>query len=268
MCALLNSRSDQKKLQPYIEECRRMKIRILPPSLKVGNLTWTVEGDALRVGLTYIKGVGEIPQLPSLDWDTVVSSYNKRVVENLIKAGAMDYTGKSRGWMIANLQSTKQVMERKAHCEERIHYYEKQAWSAKDEKAHRHAKDMRLKWYQKLGEVMFVENAEKRYDAIAREMEVLSFSFHELPKVLVGTPKDIHEFTDKNGGLMARITFATDYGDISGIVFSSACKKQKYHDRYRGWQRGISVEPGHRYEFMRNKGGVIVDAIEQEQARK
>ena len=268
MCALLNSRSDQKKLQPYIEECRRMKIRILPPSLKVGNLTWTVEGDALRVGLTYIKGVGEIPQLPSLDWDTVVSSYNKRVVENLIKAGAMDYTGKSRGWMIANLQSTKQVMERKAHCEERIHYYEKQAWSAKDEKAHRHAKDMRLKWYQKLGEVMFVENAEKRYDAIAREMEVLSFSFHELPKVLVGTPKDIHEFTDKNGGLMARITFATDYGDISGIVFSSAWKKQKYHDRYRGWQRGISVEPGHRYEFMRNKGGVIVDAIEQEQARK
>lgn len=268
MCALLNSRSDQKKLQPYIEECRRMKIRILPPSLKVGNLTWTVEGDALRVGLTYIKGVGEIPQLPSLDWDTVVSSYNKRVVENLIKAGAMDYTGKSRGWMIANLQSTKQVMERKAHCEERIHYYEKQAWSTTDEKKHRHAKDMRLKWYQKLGEVMFVENAEKRYDAIAGEMEVLSFSFHELPKVLIGTPKDIHEFTDKNGGLMARITFATDYGDISGIVFSSAWKKQKYHDRYRGWQRGISVEPGHRYEFMRNKGGVIVDAIEQEQARK
>ena len=268
MCALLNSRSDQKKLLPYIEECRRMKIKILPPNLKVGNLTWTVEGDALRVGLTYIKGVGEIPQLPSLDWDTVVSSYNKRVVENLIKAGAMDYTGKSRGWMIANLQSTKQVMERKAHCEERIHYYEKQAWSAKDEKKHRHAKDMRLKWYQKLGEVMFVENAEKRYDAIAGEMEVLSFSFHELPKVLIGTPKDIHEFTDKNGGLMARITFATDYGDISGIVFSSAWKKQKYHDRYRGWQRGISVEPGHRYEFMRNKGGVIVDAIEQEQARK
>lgn len=260
MCALLNSRSDQKKLLPYIEECRRMKIKILPPNLKVGNLTWTVEGDALRIGLTYIKGVGEIPQLPSLDWDTVVSSYNKRVVENLIKAGAMDYTGKSRGWMIANLQSTKQVMERKAHCEERIHYYEKQAWSAKDEKAHRHAKDMRLKWYQKLGEVMFVENAEKRYDAIAREMEVLSFSFHELPKVLVGTPKDIHEFTDKNGGLMARITFATDYGDISGIVFASAWKKQKYHDRYRGWQRGIIVEAGHRYEFMKNKGGVIVDA--------
>ena len=268
MCALLNSRSDQKKLQPYIEECRRMKIKILPPNLKVGNLTWTVEGDALRVGLTYIKGVGEIPQLPSLDWDTVVSSYNKRVVENLIKAGAMDYTGKSRGWMIANLQSTKEVMERKAHCKERIKYYEEQAWSTTDEKKHRHAKDMRLKWYQKLGEVMFVENAEKRYDAIAGEMEVLSFSFHELPKVLIGTPKDIHEFTDKNGGLMARITFATDYGDISGIVFSSAWKKQKYHDRYRGWQRGISVEPGHRYEFMKNKGGVIVDAIEQEQARK
>ena len=263
MCALLNSRSDQKKLQPYIEECRRMKIRILPPDLNKGNREWAVEGDAIRVGLTYIKGVGDNLKMPEdMTWDGIVSTNNKRVVENLIKAGAMDYTGKSRGWMIANLQSTKQVMERKAHCEERIHYYEKQAWSTTDEKKHRHAKGMRLKWYQKLGEVMFVENAEKRYDAIAGEMEVLSFSFHELPKVLVGTPKDIHEFTDKNGGLMARITFATDYGDISGIVFASAWKKQKYHDRYRGWQRGIIVEPGHRYEFMKNKGGVIVDAKE------
>jgi len=269
MCALLNSRSDQKKLMPYIEECHRMKIRILPPDLNKGNREWAVEGDAIRVGLTYIKGVGDNLKMPEdMTWDGIVSTNNKRVVENLIKAGALDFIGKPRGWMIANLQSTKEVMERKAHCKERIKYYEEQAWSTDDPKKHRHAKDMRLKWYRKLGEVMFVENAEKRYDAIAGEMEVLSFSFHELPKVLVGTPKDIHEFTDKNGGLMARITFATDYGDISGIVFASAWKKQKYHDRYRGWQRGIIVEPGHRYEFMRNKGGVIVDAIEQEQARK
>lgn len=261
MCALLNSRSDQKKLQPYIEECRRMKIRILPPSLKVGNLTWTVEGDALRVGLTYIKGVGEIPQLPSLDWDTVVSSYNKRVVENLIKAGAMDYTGKSRGWMIANLQSTKETQERKAHCLERIDHYKLIRFGHYDAKAQQKAQRMLDQWYAKLSNIEFNENAEKKYDAISGEMSVLSFSFKELPKILVGTPKDIHEFTDKNGGLMARITFATDYGDIGGMVFASAWKKAKYHDRFRGWQRGITIEAGHRYEFMVKKG-IIVDARE------
>ena len=262
MCALLNSRSDQKKLLPYINECKRMKIKVLPPDLRKGNREWTVDGDAIRVGLCYIKGVGDNLKMPNdMTWDGIVSSNNKGITEALIKAGALDFVGKSRGWMLANLQSTKETQERKAHCLERIDHYKLIRFGHYDAKAQQKAQRMLDQWYAKLSNVEFNENAEKKYDAISGEMSVLSFSFHELPKVLIGTPKDIHEFTDKNGGLMARITFATDYGDIGGMVFASAWKKAKYHDRFRGWQRGITIEAGHRYEFMVKKG-IIVDARE------
>lgn len=262
MCALLNSRSDQKKLQPYINECKRMKIKVLPPDLRKGNREWMVDGNAIRVGLTYIKGVGDNLKMPiGESWESIVATNNKGITEALIKAGALDFVGKSRGWMLANLQSTKETQERKAHCLERIDHYKLIRFGHYDAKAQQKAQRMLDQWYAKLSNIEFNENAEKKYDAISGEMSVLSFSFHELPKILVGTPKDIHEFTDKNGGLMARITFATDYGDISGMVFASAWKKAKYHDRFRGWQRGITIEAGHRYEFMVKKG-IIVDARE------
>jgi len=262
MCALLSSRSDQKRLLPYIEETRRMGIEILPPDLDHWNAPWIVEGNAVRVGLSYIKGVGNLHCIAPVDWETIVASYNRRVVEALIKSGALDFLGKSRGWMLANLQSTKDRQERKAHCEERMRYYEEQARAAQTEKQRKHAEDMCGKWEQKLDEVLVVENAERKYDKTAGEIEVLSFSFAALPKVLVGVPKEIREFTDKNGGLMARVTFDTAYGEIGGVVFASAWKKKQYHDRVRGWVPGIVLEYGKRYEFVRSGSGVIVDARE------
>lgn len=261
MCALLNSRSDHKKLLPYIEECKRMKIKLLPPDLRKGNREWIVDGNAIRVGLCYVKGVGDNLVIPDvLDWQSIVSSNNKGIVEALIKAGAMDFLGKSRGWMLSNLQSTKQIQARVAHCKERIACYQNALGQATTEKEVNKATRMIDQWQAKLDEVQFTATAEKKYDEIAGEFSVLSFSFKELPRILVGTPKTIREFTDKNGGLMARIVFDTEYGDIDGVVFASAWKKKKYHDRYRGWVQGIFIEQGFTYEFIKNKTGVIIDA--------
>lgn len=261
MCALLNSRSDQKKLLPYIEECKRMGIKLLPPDIRKGNRQWVVEGNAIRVGLCYIKGVGDNLTIPdTYDWSTVVSTNNKGIVESLIKAGALDCTGESRGWMLANLQSTKQVQERIAHCKERINCYHNMLGTATTDKEMNKANRMIDQWEAKLADVQFTATAEKKYNEAAGEFAVLSFSFKELPRILTGKPKSIKEFKDKNGGLMARIVFDTDYGDIDGVVFASAWKKKKYHDRYRGWQQGIFIEPGFAYEFIKSKSGVIIDA--------
>lgn len=261
MCALLNSRSDQKKLLPYIEECKRMGIKLLPPDIRKGNRQWVVEDNAIRVGLCYIKGVGDNLTIPdTYDWSTVVSTNNKGIVESLIKAGALDCTGESRGWMLANLQSTKQVQERIAHCKERINCYHNMLGTATTDKEVNKANRMIDQWEAKLADVQFTATAEKKYNEAAGEFAVLSFSFKELPRILTGKPKSIKEFKDKNGGLMARIVFDTDYGDIDGVVFASAWKKKKYHDRYRGWQQGIFIEPGFAYEFIKSKSGVIIDA--------
>jgi len=88
----------------------------------------------------------------------------------------------------------------------------------------------------------------------------MSFSFTSLPKVLTGVAKSVYEFKDKKGHMMAKIVFATPYGNFDGIVFASAWKKEKFYDKYKGWQKGISVVQEMKYEFVRSEKGVIVDA--------
>ncbi|SFB10683.1 DNA polymerase III subunit alpha [Selenomonas ruminantium] len=261
MCALLNSRSDQKKILPYIEECKRMWIELLPPDLSKGNRKFTVEGDAIRVGLCYIKGVGtNLNLVRSSDWQEVFAANNKLINEGLIKAGALDYLGKDRGWMLANLVSAKEAADRKAHCEERMEFYAAKCLAAETDKERNKANRMVEQWKAKLADVTFKESAAEKYDRIAGEISVLSFSFTSLPKVLTGVAKSVYEFNDKKGNTMAKLVFRTAYGDFDGIVFASAWKKAKYYDRYRGWQKGINVIQGLSYEFIRSPKGIIVDA--------
>ena len=101
MCALLNGNSDvQEDTAIYIKECVDMGIKILPPSVAVGNLKFKVEGDSIRVGITYIKGINniEIKYSPNFNIYSFfgANNFNKRVKEALIKSGALDCFGLKR----------------------------------------------------------------------------------------------------------------------------------------------------------------------------
>lgn len=95
MCSLLNANIDTTEdVIPYINECKRMGIKILPPDVSIGNLKFKPENGAIRIGLSYIKGISNI----TVDYTSKGSlknffcrnHYNKRVKEALIKAGALD----------------------------------------------------------------------------------------------------------------------------------------------------------------------------------
>ncbi|MBO4389234.1 MAG: DNA polymerase III subunit alpha [Lachnospiraceae bacterium] len=111
MAALMTSVIDQtSKITGYIEECRRMGIRILPPDINHSSALFTVERTeedklAIRYGLSAIKNVGTAsvdrikeerekhgPFTSLSDFARRVDSreINKRMVENMIKAGAFD----------------------------------------------------------------------------------------------------------------------------------------------------------------------------------
>lgn len=262
LCAIMNSKGDQEKVLPYIDECHRLHIEVLPPDYSVGNRDWTVEGNAIRCGLCYIKGVGKnLTVKPTKSWSALVAMNNKRVTENLIKAGALDYIERSRGWMLANLEDTQTTLKRKAQCQERIAINENALGSATTDKERAKYTRQLTQWKAKLSEAEFTETAESKYDATAGEIEVLSFSFNAIPSILTGTAKRVTEFNDKNGHAMARIAFSTKYGEFDGVVFASAWKKAQYHDRYRGMVAGITVEQGKSYEFMMKKG-VFIDVRE------
>lgn len=112
MAAVLTSViANPKKITEYINTCRGMGIRILPPDINEGESGFSVAGNAIRYGLSAIKSLGKSVidvmvaererggKFKSLkDFMERLSSkeINKRTVENLIKAGALDSLGATR----------------------------------------------------------------------------------------------------------------------------------------------------------------------------
>ncbi len=112
MAALMSSVMNHiTKLSEYIYSCRQMGITLLPPSINEGESEFSVSGNAIRYGLSAIKSVGHAfienlceerrqrGKFKSLsDFLTRMADYelNKRMVENLIKSGALDSLGATR----------------------------------------------------------------------------------------------------------------------------------------------------------------------------
>lgn len=100
MCSLLNANMDNTDdVIKYIEECKKMGIKVLPPSVKSANLKFIPENGAIRFGLSCIKGINNINIIQADDINTffMYNCYNKRINEALIKSGALDCFGLERG---------------------------------------------------------------------------------------------------------------------------------------------------------------------------
>lgn len=112
MAALLTSVIDNPaKVSGYILSCRSMNIAILPPDINEGEAGFSVTGGAIRYALTAIKSIGR-PIIDAIvqerknrgnytnikDFITrnIDNDLNKRVIENFIKAGALDSLGGTR----------------------------------------------------------------------------------------------------------------------------------------------------------------------------
>jgi DNA polymerase-3 subunit alpha len=113
MAALLTTeKGNTDKLVHYVNACREMGIRVLPPDVNASSLDFTVEGDAVRFGLSAIKNVGEgaivsileargrlgrpFASLFELAAEIDLRLANKRVLEALVQSGAGDALGGRR----------------------------------------------------------------------------------------------------------------------------------------------------------------------------
>ena len=124
MAALLsNEINNTDKIGVFVAECHRMGIEILPPDLNRSQLRFAPEEangcKAIRYGLAAIKNVGEAAMakaIASREEEGAFESLeeftnrldskivNKRILENLAKAGALDWTGESRAGMFGRLE--------------------------------------------------------------------------------------------------------------------------------------------------------------------
>ena len=130
MAALLTSvRDDKDKSALYLNECRRMGIKVLPPDVNESSSDYTPLGNDIRFGLTAIRNVGENVVSSIVANRKAKGKYssfgdflakvdqnvcNKKTIESLIKGGAFDSLGATRrGLMMIYLEAIDSVSETK-----------------------------------------------------------------------------------------------------------------------------------------------------------
>ncbi|ANR71314.1 DNA polymerase III subunit alpha [Selenomonas sp. oral taxon 126] len=129
MAGVLTSIMDKTdKIPVYIQLCRQMGIKILPPDINSSAATFGIENGAIRFGLAAVRNVGEnaivsmervraeggqfrslVDFCARVDMRTV----NKRAIESLIKCGAFDSLGMERNQLLVSLDAAMQDAARR-----------------------------------------------------------------------------------------------------------------------------------------------------------
>ncbi|MFE7448167.1 DNA polymerase III subunit alpha [Streptomyces griseus] len=118
---LTSVRDDKDKMALYLNECRRMGVKVLPPDVNESDADFTPQGDdQIRFGLTAVRNVGQnvvdsiircrktkgkYESFPSYLDNVEVVACNKRTTESLIKAGAFDDMGHTRKGLTEHFES-------------------------------------------------------------------------------------------------------------------------------------------------------------------
>lgn len=128
MAAVLSADMDNTdKVVGLIDECRDMKLTVQPPDVNHSKIKFTVEdGKTIRYGLGAIKGVGEsalagivaereqgeaFESLYDFCRRVDMRKINRRVMEALVKAGALDSLGGHRASLEASLTKAMQIAD-------------------------------------------------------------------------------------------------------------------------------------------------------------
>ncbi len=134
---LIANAGQPEKVASAVAECRRLDITVLPPDINHSQGSFSIEQDsdrnlAIRFGLAAIKNVGfgavepiiiergnggEFKSIEDLCRRCDLRGVNKRVMESLIKAGALDSLG-DRGALLHNINSILSLAQREQRLQE------------------------------------------------------------------------------------------------------------------------------------------------------
>ena len=218
MCSLMNSViGNVEKTVEYIKECERMGIVVESPCYKFLNEKYEIHDGKIYYALHAIKGIGGNMSVggSTSSFDAIVRSNNKKVVDALIKSGALDYLGYKRGYLLANTTNLIDIHKREVQCNEKIKLYTERGDASRVEQ-----------WKEKLRECQAtaVIKDTGEYDYASGEIEVLGWTSLPLPKITSGEIKKMYKKNDKNGNEMAWITIKGAYGEVRATCFAAGWK--------------------------------------------
>ncbi len=222
MAALLTSVADSKdKMAIYLNECRRMGIRVLPPDVNESIRYFAAVGDDIRFGLGAVRNVGanvveaivqsrvDEPFVSFHDFlaRVPVSVANKRTVESLIKAGAFDTLGATRRALLEiHEDATEQaVLDKRREANGEVGFDFDSLWGADEPQQVNKVPD-RPEWTKK--------------DKLAFEREMLGLYVSDHPLAGLEVPLAKHASINIHDLLASEDLADGDQVTIAGLVTS------------------------------------------------
>ncbi|EAK3647017.1 DNA polymerase III subunit alpha [Campylobacter lari] len=257
MAALLTSEENNvDKVAKYIEEMKRMNIKLLPPSVNKAQREFSATkledgSEAIIYGLGAIKSVG-IPAIENIisirkeegfsDFDDFISlidpsKINKKTIENLAKSGAFDEFGYTRKCLVDNLEliseTSRKIAEVKRNSTASLFGEEE---IAADIKIGLHDSKVEFDLMEKLGyekEILGIYVSGHPLDKFASQIEGIEYfksvDFETLKGegeiLVVGKIEDFKSMMSKSGKRYAKAIVLDFYSSFDMIIFEAQVEK-------------------------------------------
>ena len=289
MTAVLNQRlGNTERMAATIGECHRMKIEVLPPDVNHSDVPFIIEGQrggpqAIRFGLGAIKGVGEaaiaavvesrgaepFASVEDLCRRMDMKGINKRIMESLIKAGALDALETSRGALLAGLDRIMGLANQEAKRRESgqttmfdlfgesvdAPMPELQLPTTADA-----GKQEKAGWEHELMGVTFTETSFAQMLAgVDLGTAIISVQNLETEQAnarvdLVGQVASVRHFTTRNGSSSAAVELRLMDGATEVVAFGAA-----YTDNQDLWREGNFLRVNGRVRMRGDQQSVVCD---------
>lgn len=239
--------NDTDKVVKSITECRKMKIKILPPDINLSGREFKVIGNSIRFGLEAVKGVGgaAIESIVEMrasggPFDSVADfiqrvdsrKVNKKVLESLVKAGAFDSLGVSRSAAMDTVANALNGIGGKAreHGQQSIFGDD----AAVAEQMTSEWEESELLRYEKNALGFYITGHPlTRYARLLKRLKAKKTThlegFSDKEDIILGGILRVvkKKSVKSTGDTMAYVTVEDDEGSVDAIVFSELYKSHK-----------------------------------------
>lgn len=246
---LIAESNDLDKVAAIVEECRRMGIEVLPPSINESYENFTrLDPQHIRFGLQAIKNVGsEItksliierkargPFVSLEDFLTRCQSrnFNKKLLESLIKSGCMDEWGE-RQMLLTNVETlqkfNKSFSEGAATMQDGLFG---ESWAAKPtlqlEQTEPATKKQCLLWERELLGLYITEHPLQEFSEQLQGITIPLSHLHYYRSddviAVAGVVETVRRIVTKKGDPMAFVKLADAQGSTEVVVFPTVWQK-------------------------------------------
>lgn len=203
---------EEAKIARVIREAMGMGVQILPPDINESNESFIVSNNAVRFGLSGIKGVGDaiarhvMERRPFDSYDDMmtkieISKCNSRARQALCEAGAFDCWGARSKWVLEKNDKDELVRVDRAYGDDEIGALER----------------------SRLGFSLSTNALRTGDDVLAKRLDTedeFDMRGDGEPAIVGGEVTAVKEITDRKGGLMAFVDLAWRNNTYSATFFS------------------------------------------------